>query len=115
MLARRYRIGSKPRVLHILKKGRVLKWGGFYFRRLPNRAGHPRFALIVSKKIGRQAVTRNRVRRRVYEAIRKNLGPHEKSCYDVVVLCSAAIASSDYPRIERDIIAGLKKISSSSP
>lgn len=110
MIAQKYKIRSKPRVLHILKKGSTSKWGVFYFRRLPNRTGHPRFTLILSKKIGRKAVERNVVRRRIYEAIRKNFNLCEKTCYDIVVLCSARIAQMNFAQIERDMIFGLKKL-----
>lgn len=110
MIAQQYKIHSKPRVLHILKKGRMFKWGVFYFRRLPNRAGRARFALILSKKIGRKAVERNKIRRRIYEAIRKNFSIVSKTCYDIVVLCSARIAKMDYAQIEKDMIQSLKKL-----
>lgn len=110
MLARRYKIGSKPRVLHILGKGWVFHAGVFYFRRLPNGVGYPRFSLILSKKISRKATERNKVRRRVYEAIRKNLGLVAKTCYDVVVLCSARISRMDAQAIERDMVMCLKKL-----
>ncbi|MBI2638829.1 ribonuclease P protein component [Candidatus Peregrinibacteria bacterium] len=110
MIAQKYKIRSKPRVLHILKKGRMFKWGVFYLRSLPNRAGHPRFSLILSKKIGRKAVERNKIRRRVYEVIRKNFSIISKTCYDVVVLCSARIGKTDYAQIERDMIQSLKRL-----
>ena len=39
----------------------------------PNSRGGQRFAVVVSKKIFKSAVARNRIRRRVYETIRTNL------------------------------------------
>ena len=37
-----------------------------------NTRGFMRFAVVVSKKVEKSAVKRNRIRRRVYEVIRKN-------------------------------------------
>lgn len=44
-----------------------------------------RFAVVISKKVLKSAVGRNRIRRRIYEIIRLEL-PKFKSAHDVVVL-----------------------------
>lgn len=46
---------------------------------------HSRFAVVVSKKVHKSAVGRNRMRRRLYELIRHEL-PNIRSPHDVVVL-----------------------------
>jgi len=46
---------------------------------------HSRFAVVVSKKVLKSAVGRNRIRRRVYEIIRHEL-PKFKAPTDVVVM-----------------------------
>lgn len=38
----------------------------------PNSKGFTRVAVVVSKKVEKTAVGRNRIRRRIYEALRKN-------------------------------------------
>jgi len=38
------------------------------------RRDKPRFAVVVSKKVYKSAVKRNRIRRRIYEIIRANIG-----------------------------------------
>ena len=45
---------------------------------------HSRFAIVVSKKIFKSAVKRNRLRRRLYEVIRAQLDDIKPS-YDVVI------------------------------
>jgi len=45
---------------------------------------HSRFAIVVSKKIFKSAVKRNRLRRRLYEAIRLQLDEIKPS-YDIVL------------------------------
>jgi ribonuclease P protein component len=44
-----------------------------------------RFAVVVSKKVHKSAVGRNRIRRRIYEVIRHEL-PNFQSAHDVVVM-----------------------------
>lgn len=46
---------------------------------------HSRFAVVVSKKVLKSAVRRNRIRRRVYEIIRLEL-PYLKNDQDVVII-----------------------------
>lgn len=46
---------------------------------------HSRFAVVVSKKVHKRAVGRNRIRRRIYEIIRREL-PHMAPAHDVVVM-----------------------------
>lgn len=49
------------------------------------RRSDSRFAVVVSKKVLKSAVGRNRIRRRVYEVIRKEL-PKMDGVYDIVVM-----------------------------
>jgi ribonuclease P protein component len=44
-----------------------------------------RFAVVVSKKVHKGAVGRNRMRRRIYEIVRAEL-PHITSIYDVAIM-----------------------------
>ena len=46
---------------------------------------HSRFAVVVSKKVLKSAVRRNRIRRRVYEIIRLEL-PYIKNDQDVAII-----------------------------
>jgi ribonuclease P protein component len=46
---------------------------------------HSRFAVVVSKKVHKSAVGRNRIRRRVYEVIRYEL-PKFTASHDVAVM-----------------------------
>ncbi len=50
----------------------------------PHRT-HSRFSVVVSKKVHKSAVGRNRIRRRLYEVIRQEI-PKIKSPHDVAVM-----------------------------
>lgn len=88
--------------------------GFFQFRHLPNRFPFPRFSLLLPQKITNKATERNKLRRKIYEAIRCNFGlylpPSKKTCYDVVVLYRGRDSKTPYAEIEKDIIHCMKKL-----
>lgn len=53
------------------------------------RRTHPRISVVVSKKVIKGAVGRNRIRRRIYEYVRLNL-PRLNDTYDIVIICTSA-------------------------
>jgi len=53
------------------------------------RRKYPRFAVVVSKKIYKSAVRRNRIRRRIYECIRREL-PNSSNAGDLAVIVTSA-------------------------
>jgi len=49
----------------------------------------PRFAIVVSKKVMKSAVRRNRIRRRIYEYIRINT-PRLLEAYDIAIIVTSS-------------------------
>ena len=113
MLARRFKIGSRPRIEHILKKGRVVRTRLFQLRFLPNaRTSNCRFSAIVSKKVGPTAVERNKIRRRIYEALRTTIDAlHVKSCYDVIVMAYPLVRTAEFTDLGSMLSRALNEIS----
>ena len=75
----------------------------------PNGLGHSRLGLSVSRKVG-NAVTRNRVRRRIREIFRKLLAENTL-CRDIVVVARSTAPEADFMVLEGDIrrvFAGLR-------
>jgi ribonuclease P protein component len=54
----------------------------------PNRS-QPRLAVVISKKVLKSAVRRNRIRRRIYEYVRVQF-PRLNDNYDIVVIVSSS-------------------------
>lgn len=50
---------------------------------------NPRFSVVVSKKVIKSAVGRNRIRRRLYEYVRTHI-ENLSGVYDVVIICTSA-------------------------
>ncbi len=89
-------------IKNVLKKGDTFPADGLSIRRLGSQQS--RLAIIVSKKVHKHAVVRNRIRRRISEVIRE-LRKHQPSMGDtVVVVKEAAIANQDYEVHKRNIV-----------
>jgi ribonuclease P protein component len=68
---------------------------------LPNGLDHNRYGFITSRALG-NAVTRNRVRRHLREAVR-DLHPRLKPGYDVVVVGKRAVVEKPFALIVRTV------------
>ncbi len=73
MLAQKYRFHSRGGVRYVYQKGKTIRTSLLSLVYAPNTRHHQRFGVVVSKKVMKSAVGRNRIRRRVYEAIRLEL------------------------------------------
>lgn len=71
MIANKYRFHGHGSLKFLFKNGSLTRGKLFGLRYIINpKRQHPRIAVIVSKKIYKSAVKRNRIRRRIFEAIR---------------------------------------------
>lgn len=73
MLSHKYRFHSRGGVRYVYQKGKTIRTPIFSLVYTKNTRGKQRVAVVVSKKVLKLAVGRNRIRRRVYEAIRLEL------------------------------------------
>lgn len=73
MLNSKYRFHSRGGVKHTYLSGKTIRRPEASLIFAPNSRGCNRFAVVVSKKVYKSAVARNRIRRRVYEALRLDL------------------------------------------
>ena len=72
MLSKKYRFHSRGGVKYVYQKGKTVRGPKMSLVFCDNTKGFTRVAVVVSKKVEKTAVGRNRIRRRVYEALRKN-------------------------------------------
>lgn len=73
MLSKKYRFHSRGGVNYVYKHGKTIRSAGVSLVFCDNARKFTRFSVVVSKKVAKTAVSRNRIRRRVYEVLRENL------------------------------------------
>ncbi len=69
----------------------------------------PRVGFTCTKKIG-NAVIRNRIRRRLKEAVRLSMAEHAAQSHDYVLIGRPAALTRDFEAIRKDIISALHKL-----
>ncbi len=89
------------------------KWNtpGFLIETKPARdaSGPPRFGFTVTKKLG-NAVVRNRIRRRLKEAVRKAQATLAHQGYDYVIVGRPPALDLPFERLVADVETGLKRV-----
>jgi ribonuclease P protein component len=83
MLARKYRFRGHNSVSRVRSK--PIRLSGVTAYVVPTRRSFSRVAIVVSKKVSKSAVVRNRIRRRIYESIRLS-GLVDNGTFDMVVI-----------------------------
>jgi ribonuclease P protein component len=72
MLNARYRFHGYGSLKTVYRNGQTVRGSLMNLKYAPRHPGKPyRAAVVVSKKVHKSAVTRNRIRRRIYEIIRQ--------------------------------------------
>lgn len=86
MLSFTHRFHGHGSLRYVYKNGQAVRSRVLTVKYVKNpHRKHSRFAVVVSKKVHKGAVGRNRIRRRIYEVIREELGEFH-GINDVVVL-----------------------------
>lgn len=74
----------------------------------PNSEGENRYGFSISKRIGK-AVVRNKLKRRLKEIIRKNIGSSKETSYDIMIIARKPVNNLDYHRLKIDLLSLFKK------
>ena len=64
------RLRKESEFKEVFRRGRRVDLGFVVFYLSPNNLGHPRFGIVVSKKVSKKAVVRNRLKRLFREYFR---------------------------------------------
>jgi ribonuclease P protein component len=89
MLKKKHRLGKTSDVQRAFKQGRAFFNPLFTIRFLAG-SGKSRFTVVVSTKVAKQAVRRNRLKRLIREVIRLNLEKFKSGDYAIMVKPAAA-------------------------
>ena len=109
MLSKKYRFHSRGGVRYTYQNGKTIRGSKISLVFAENSRNKQRYAVVISKKVLKSAVGRNRIRRRVYEAIRSEL-PHIKQPVDCIfIIYSKEILDVDFKEIQKLIRDLLKE------
>ena len=84
MLAKKNRFHGHSSLNYTYRKGETIRSPYCAVRYVPGKFDEYRVAVVVSKKVAKAAPDRNRIRRRVYEAVRL-LAPGKLTNEDIVI------------------------------
>jgi ribonuclease P protein component len=96
------RIGSRKEFLEVKNKGVMNYSPIFGWLSLENNDDQKKFGFVISKKISKRAVDRNKIKRRLAESIKKHLNDFEKGIR-IVFLTKKEILNKNIKEIEEEI------------
>lgn len=111
MLKRMYRFYGLGSVRPAMRHGKVIRLGVMSLRALPRRGSdNSRAAVVVSRKVSKKAVVRNRIRRRIYECLRENWLLIKTPLDIVVIVHDESIATIPSMELKRVLLGGIDRI-----
>lgn len=110
MLAKKLRLTGTKDYNKVQEEGRVFQSDNFGIAYINRKDKNPsRFGFVVSTKIAKEAVIRNRCKRAMGEAVRIET-VNLKDGFDVVFLAKSNIVKIPTVEIMREVKASLKKV-----
>lgn len=90
MISALYRFHGHNSLRYVYTNGKATRSQTITLKTTKNdRRKYSRFSVVVSKKVIKSAVGRNRIRRRLYEYVRTHL-EHIDGIHDVVLICTSS-------------------------
>ena len=90
MISTLFRFHGHNSLRYVYSNGKAVRSQLFTVKYVLNtHRKHPRFSVVVSKKVIKSAVGRNRIRRRLYEYLRLHTETLNNT-YDIVIICTSA-------------------------
>lgn len=108
MLSREYKLKKDNDFKKVFEKGKFYHSDFIKIRFLKNDLKVTRFGIVVSSKISKKAVSRNRIRRRLEEIIRIRLD-QIRSGFDIVVLFEPEVIGKNHKQIEQVFVNLIKE------
>lgn len=103
MLSRTHRFQGRKRIMEVYRSGRSTRGQYFNTRTLKNGGEAFHVAVVVSKKVAKKAVERNRIRRKLYSCFNseelKGIG-----AVDIIInVHSADVANTSQPELTQQL------------
>lgn len=110
MIARTHRFHGFNSLRHVYSQGQTMRGQLMAVKYIfNNKRQNYRLAVVVSRKVHKSAVVRNRIRRRVYEIVRRHAAQISRP-YDIVItIFSDQVATISSAALETMVIGQLEK------
>lgn len=110
MLALKHRFHGHNSLRPLYQKGSSIYSRNLKLLWQPAKPDSYKVAIVVSKKIHKSAVVRNRIRRRLYEATRRFYAQEQLGCDLVYVVQNASLATLPAADVQAEVDSLLKKL-----
>jgi len=108
MLTKTNRLRKEKDFEGLFKKGKSFKNGFLILKIVQNNLKESRFAFIVSQKVSKKAVLRNKVKRRLRDIVRKNMKEIKKGV-DVALITLSGIEKQSFIETKKTLDDLFKK------
>lgn len=108
MLLKINRLKKEKDFEKLFKKGKSFKNGFLILRIVQNNLEESRFGFIVSQKVSKKAVLRNKVKRRIRDIIQKNITKIRKGI-DMAFVVLPGLEKNNFLETKENVNALLKK------
>jgi ribonuclease P protein component len=110
MITRTHRFHGRSSLRFVYQRGQTVRGELLSLRYARNdRQNTYRVAVVVSRKVSKSAVVRNRIRRRLYEILRKNT-THLVEPYDLVFTAyGEGVATLSHATLQKIVLGQLQK------
>lgn len=108
MLTKKYRLTKKKDFDKVAKGGKFFKENFLVLKKIKNNLQWTRVGFVVSQKISKKAVVRNKIKRRLREIVKVNLNKI-KSGYDIIFFTKKGIEKKEFLEIKKIIENLLQK------
>ncbi|MEA3295604.1 MAG: ribonuclease P protein component [Patescibacteria group bacterium] len=102
MLLKQNRLKKKKDFEKVFNQGKIYRHDFLFLKILSNDLEFSRIGFIVSKKISKKAVVRNKVKRRLRNIVRKKIVEMKKN-NDMIIIALAGIEKKTFKEIESGI------------
>jgi ribonuclease P protein component len=111
MISRKNRFHGYNSLRNAYRNGRMARGSLFAVKAVPNpRRSTYRLAVVVSRKVNKSAVARNRIRRRLYE-ISRQLGPQISQPHDIVItVFHSTVLETPHPELAGQLKKQFKEL-----
>jgi len=106
MLKKENRLKKQKEFDEIFKKGKGLKEESLFLKIFKNNTEHTRIGIIVSKKVSKKAVERNKIKRQIKEIIKSN---NFKKGFQMIIIAYPNIKEKSFEEINKQLDNLLKK------